>query len=107
LSLHIVLRHRDAPQGSQNSWLDEHRPLWITTIPEVALRCQEAARRNEPVRIHRAGWAAHKALVCCECTVEAVREIDEHQYHVAFAGQRVLEMPPLVRPVRGQACYQI
>jgi hypothetical protein len=39
--------------------------------------------------------------------VLAVREIDEHSCHVEFGAWRVLEIMPLVRPVRGQACYEI
>jgi hypothetical protein len=52
-------------------------------------------------------WAGLGPTVCCECSVSAVREIDEHSYHIEFGVWRVLEIMPLVRPVRGQACYEI
>jgi hypothetical protein len=107
VSFHIVLRHKNAPQVAQNKWLDENRPAWITTTPDVAMRCFEMQRKSLPVRIHRMEWAGHGPLVCCECSVFAVREIDEHSYHVEFGAWRILEILPLVRPVRGQACYEI
>ena len=52
-------------------------------------------------------WAGLGPAVCCECSVQAVREIDEHSCHVEFIDWRVLEIMPLVRPFRGQACYEI
>jgi hypothetical protein len=107
VSFHIVLRHKNAPQVAQNKWLDENRPAWITTPPDVAMRCFEMQRKDLPIRIHRMEWAGDGPTVCCECSVFAVREIDEHTYHVEFGAWRVLEIMPLVRPVRGQACYEI
>ena len=107
VSFHIVLRHKNAPQGAQNKWLDESRPAWITSTPDIALRCRELQRESLPVRIHRMEWAGQRPSVCCECSVAAVREIDEHSYHVEFNAWRVLEIMPLVRPVRGQASYEI
>ena len=107
MSFHIVLRHKNAPQAGQNKWLDENRPAWITTTPDVAMRCFEMQRKSLPIRIHRMEWAGRGPTVCCECSVLAVREIDEHSYHIEFDGWRVLEIMPLVRPVRGQACYEI
>lgn len=107
MSFHIVLRHPAAPQSRQNQWLDDSRPEWITTIPEVAMRCRELARRLEPLRIHRTEWGGQGPIVCCECEVGAVREIDEHQYHVELLNHRRLEILPLVRAVRGQACYEV
>ena len=71
------------------------------------MRCLELQRENLPVRIHRMAWASLGSSVCCECSVQAVREIDEHSYHVEFNAWRVLEIMPLVRPVRGQPCYKI
>ena len=107
MSFHIVLRHKNAPQVAQNAWLDENRPAWITVTPDVAMRCFELQLKSLPVRIHRMEWAGLGPNVCCECSVQAVREIDEHSYHVEFNVLRVLETMPLVRPVRGQAFYDI
>ena len=107
MSFHIVLRHRQAPQARSNQWLDDSRPEWITTTPEVATRCLEFSRQHQPVRVHRAEWGGQGPMVCCECEIAAIREIDEHQYHVAFKDHRVLEIFPLVRPVRGQSCYEV
>ena len=107
MSFHIVLRHKNAPQVAQNNWLDESRPAWITTTPDIAMRCIDLQSENLPLRIHRMEWAGLGPAVCCECSVRAVREIDEHSYHVEFNAWRVLEIMPLVRPVRGPACYAI
>lgn len=107
MSLHIVLRHKNAPQIAQNNWMDDSRPAWITTTPEVAMRCLEMQCKSLPIRIHRMEWAGHGPCVCCECSVSAIRQIDEHSYHIEFCAWRVLEILPLVRPVRGQACYEI
>jgi hypothetical protein len=71
------------------------------------MRCLDRQREDLPIRIHRMEWAGLGPAVCCECSVQAVREIDEHSYHVEFTAWRVLEIMPLVRPVRGQACYEI
>jgi len=71
------------------------------------MRCLDRQRENLPVRIHRMEWAGLGPAVCCECSVQAVREIDEHSCHVEFIDWRVLEIMPLVRPFRGQACYEI
>jgi hypothetical protein len=107
VSFHIVLRHKNAPQVAQIKWLDESRPAWITATPDIAMRCVDLQRENRPLRIHRMEWAGLGPAVCCECSVQAVREIDEHSYHVEFNAWRVLEIIPLVRPVRGQARYEI
>jgi len=107
MSFHIVLRHKNAPQVAQNKWLDENRPAWIATTPDIAARCSELQLENQPVRIHRMEWAGHGPTVCCECSIFEVRAIDEHTYHVEFGAWRVLEIMPLVRPFRGQACYEI
>jgi len=107
LSFHIVLRHKNAPQVAQNKWLDDSRPAWITTTPDIAMRCFELQRENLPLRIHRMEWAGIGPVVCCECSVQAVREIDEHSYHVELNVLRLLEIMPLVRPFRGQASYEI
>lgn len=105
--VHIVLRHKDSPQLWKNRWLDENRPEWITTSIEVGMRCKMALDNKNPVRIHRLEWMGRPALICCECDVQAVRPIDEHQSHVAFGNWRVLEILPLVRPIRGQATYAV
>ncbi len=107
MSFHIVLRHKNAPQVAQNKWLDESSPAWITTTPDVAMRCQELQRESQPLRIHRMEWSGRGPTVCCECAVQAVREIDEHSSHVELNVLRVLEIMPLVRPVRGQSSYEI
>ena len=107
MPFHIVLRHRQAPQTAQNRWLDDSRPEWITTTTEVAMRCQEFARKGEPVRVHRTEWNGRGPAVCCECEVAAVREIDEHCYHVGFKSHRVLELLPLAHPARGASCYEV
>ncbi len=107
MSLHIVLRHKNAPQVAQNNWLDDSSPAWIVTTPDVAMRCLEMQCKSLPLRIHRMEWSGLGPCVCCECFVVAVRQIDEHSYHIEFGNWRVLEILPLVRPVRGQACYEI
>ena len=107
MSLHIVLRHRNAPRVAGTNWLDNDRPAWITTTPDLAMRCMEMQREDRPVRIHRLEWAGHAPCVCCECSIAGIREIDEHSYHIAFCSWRVLEILPLVRPVRGQGWYEI
>ena len=107
MSFHIVLRHKNAPQVAQTKWLDDSSPAWITTTPDIAMRCVELQRENLPLRIHRMEWAGCGPVVCCECAVQAVREIDEHSYHVEFNVLRRLEILPLVRPFRGQSCYEI
>ena len=107
MSLHIVLRHKSAPQVAQNNWLDDSRPAWITTTPDVAMRCLEMQCKSLPLRIHRMEWSGLGPCVCCECSVVAIRQIDEHSYYIEFGDWRVLEILPLVRPVRGQACYEI
>ena len=107
MSLHIVLRHKNAPQVAQNNWLDDNRPAWISTTPDVAMRCLEMQCKSLPIRIHRMEWSGLGPCVCCECSVFAIREIDEHSYHIEFGAWRVLEILPLVRPVRGQAFYEI
>ena len=107
MSFHIVLAHRNAPQVQQHQWLDDNRPAWITVTPEVAMRCWEMQRKQRPVRIHRGQWSGKGPAICCECEIAAVREIDEHSYHVEFANWRWLELIPLVRPVGGQAFYEI
>ncbi len=107
MSFHLVLRHRKAPQAWRNEWLDDSRPAWITTTPEIAIRLKEMAQHELPVRVHRLEWADCGPVVCCECEVAAVREIDEHQSRVEFRNHRVLELLPLVRPVRGQSSYDV
>ncbi len=107
VSFHIVLLHRKAPQAWRNEWLDDSRPAWITTTPEIAMRLRENAQKGLPVRVHRLEWAGAGPSVCCECEVAAVREIDERQYHVDFKNHRILELLPLVRPVRGQSSYDV
>ncbi len=107
MSFHIVMRHRNAPQARQSHWLDDNRPEWITTTPEVAMRCRAMAEKSQPIRVHRSEWGTQGPVLCCECEVGAIREIDEHQYHVEFKNHRVLQILPLVRPVRGQACYEV
>jgi hypothetical protein len=104
---HIVLLHRSAPQVGRNQWIDDSRPRRITTTPEIAARCTEIAERSEALRVHRIDWGGQPAVVCCECEVEAVGPLDEHQYQVNLANHRVLEILPLVRPVRGQSSYEI
>jgi hypothetical protein len=107
VSFHIVLLHRKAPQAWRNEWLDDSRPAWITTTPEIAMRLRENSQKSLPVRVHRLEWSGAGPAVCCECEVAAVREIDEHQYHVDFKNHRILELLPLVRPVRGQSSYEV
>lgn len=104
---HIVLRHKNAPQLMQNQWLDDSCPAWITATQEIGLRCEESAKQQMPVRVHRTEWSGQPARVCCECEVAAVRPIDEHQVHIEFKNWRVLELSPLVRVVRGQPAYEI
>ena len=71
------------------------------------MRLKEMAQEDQPIRVHRLEWSGSGPSVCCECSVAAIREIDEHQYHVDFKNHRVLELLPLVRPVRGQSCYNV
>jgi len=107
LSFHIVLLHRHAPQVRPNQWLDDSRPASITTTPEVASHCRRLAETNQPLRIHRIDWSSLGPAVCCECEVAAVSAAGDHQYQVEFKNHRILEIAPLVRPVRGQPCYDI
>lgn len=107
MSFHIVLRHRKAPQAWRSEWLDDSRPEWVTTTPEIAMRLKEMSQKNQVVRVHRLEWSGSGPTVCCECEVSAIRELDEHQYHVQFTNHRILQLLPLVRPVRGQSCYDV
>lgn|GEM_PF-2397250 len=107
MSFHIVLLHPRSPQARLNQWLDDSRPALITTTDEVAAKCRRSAEEHQPLRIHRTDWSSQGPIVCCECEVAAVHEVGQHQYQVEFRNHRVLELTPLVRPVRGQAFYEI
>ena len=108
--LYLIVRHRldKRKPPFKNDWLenDNERLKAIKTTLEIGELCKEANERKHLVYIHRCGCRNpySRPMICCSAHVAKVT-VSKGETEVQFKNQKIVNIPAVKRPVRGQSFY--
>jgi len=109
MALYLVVWHRldkRTPRPFENDWLDNELLKSIRTTPKIGELCDEAMRQKHIVYIHRCFCRDpySRSLICCSAQIADVT-VNNGETEVLFQNQKIVNVRPLKRPVRGQNFY--